>query len=621
MAIRLPFTRSKANTDTHSDGDQDAEKVSVDTPPASPDVNDQWQDDGVTKIEALYIVFGRGWKLWALWGSIALLNYVYTLSSGTTYTYVQYATSSFSKHTILGTISVATAIITGVSKPFIAKLADLTSRPLAISVMVVLYVVGYIVIASSTTVEAVCAGEVIYTPGSTGIDFLAGIIVADITSLQWRALINNLVSSIPWLINVFISTYITTGIAANTADGWRWGFGMFAILIPVSVTPAIWVLFWGDRRAKKLGALSLASSSYERRKQLSGNQDEEQRSLLRLVVHYWKAIDAFGLILLGTSFALFLLPFTLYTTASKGFKNPSLIAMFVVGGIMFIAFCSWELLVASHPIMPRRVLNRSLICSIVIDFTYYLSGYISGTYFQSWVYVITDWSFTNYTYYSYTQTLVLCFFGIVAGAIQRYTHRYKFLQLFGLALRCVGLGVQYLASTGQQSTAVLVLSLVIPSIGGAFSVVGSQIATQASVPHQDMALAMALLSLWTSIGGSIGSAISAAVWNDMVPRKLNQYLGDVKNSTELAEIFGSIVVARTTEPRELVIQAYSEAVRPLFLGALIVSFVPLLAGCLTTNFYLGTQHNAIENKEVVIRSEEETKEEFIKAQLEAKEKN
>ncbi len=89
--------------------------------------------------------------------------------------------------------------------------------------MVVLYVVGYIVIASSKTVEAVCAGEVIYTPGSTGIDFLAGVIVADITSLQWRALVNNLVGSVPWLVNVFISTYITTGIAANTSDGWRWG--------------------------------------------------------------------------------------------------------------------------------------------------------------------------------------------------------------------------------------------------------------------------------------------------------------------------------------------------------------------------------------------------------------
>ena len=97
------------------------------------------------------------------------------------------------------------------------------------------------------------AGEVIYTPGSTGLDFLTGILVADITSLQWRSFVTSALSSTPWLINEFISTYITTGISANTTNGWRWGFGMFAILIPVCITPALAVLFWGDRKAKKLG--------------------------------------------------------------------------------------------------------------------------------------------------------------------------------------------------------------------------------------------------------------------------------------------------------------------------------------------------------------------------------
>lgn len=32
-------------------------------------------------------------------------------------------------------------------------------------------------------------------------------------------------------------------------------------------------------------------------------------------------------------------------------------------------------------------------------------------------------------------TLVLCSFGIFAGLIQRYTHRYKYLQLSGLSIR------------------------------------------------------------------------------------------------------------------------------------------------------------------------------------------
>lgn len=92
----------------------------------------------------------------------------------------------------------------------------------------------------------------------------------------------------------------------------------------------------------------------------------------------------------------------------------------------------------------------------------------------------------------------------------------------------------------------------ISCMGGSFSVVGSQVATQASVPHQDMAIAMAILSLWTSIGGSIGSAISAAVWNDLVPKHLEKYVGNTFNATERADIFGSIVVAKTAEPHDLI---------------------------------------------------------------------
>lgn len=70
--------------------------------------------------------------------------------------------------------------------------------------------------------------------------------------------------------------------------------------------------------------------------------------------------------------------------------------------------------------------------------------------------------------------------------------------------------------------------------------------------HLDMAIATAVLNLWSSIGSSISIAISASVWNKQVPAHLEKYLGSTYNATELAGIFGSINVARVTEPRDLV---------------------------------------------------------------------
>ena len=48
-------------------------------------------------------------------------------------------------------------------------------------------------------------------------------------------------------------------------------------------------------------------------------------------------------------------------------------------------------------------------------------------------------------------------------------------------------------------------------IGSALSTMGNQVSSQACVPHQDVALAIASLLLWSSIGASIGSAVSVAV--------------------------------------------------------------------------------------------------------------
>ncbi|GAA5919489.1 hypothetical protein JCM6882_008651, partial [Rhodosporidiobolus microsporus] len=123
---------------------------------------------------------------------------------------------------------------------------------------------------------------------------------------------------------------------------------MFCLIVPAAIAPALMILFWADIKAKKIGALSLSASSYTGR--LAASSDpaapaEKPKTLsakatawARLAFHFFQLIDGLGLILLGTGWALVLLPFTLYKNADKGWRNPSLIAMFVVGGLILIAF-------------------------------------------------------------------------------------------------------------------------------------------------------------------------------------------------------------------------------------------------------------------------------------------
>jgi len=102
-----------------------------------------------------------------------------------------------------------------------------------------------------------------------------------------------------------------------------------------------------------------------------------------------------------------------------------MIAMLVVGGVLLVFFVIYEMKWAEHPLMPLRVLNRTFLCCVIIDVFYFISGNLRSTFFSSWVYVIKDWSTQNWVFFNNTTTVGLCVFGLLAGAIQRATHRYK----------------------------------------------------------------------------------------------------------------------------------------------------------------------------------------------------
>ncbi|PBK61276.1 MFS general substrate transporter [Armillaria solidipes] len=578
-------TVEETKSQTGSESSIEQKRDTTQTPESKPEP----EVAGVARIEALYKVFGgKGAPLWILYLSIALIAYVYSLDSNTTSSFLPFATSAFDSHSSIGTIEVAADIIAAVGKPFIAKIADITSRPRAYVFSLCFYILGYIVIASSSTVGAVCAGEVLYTIGRTGLDLVTDIIVADLSPLKWRGFATALPSS-PYIINAFISAEITNGFLPGK---WRWGYGIFIIMLPVVMAPALTVLFWAEIKSKRDGTVSIASSAWERRNEGSG----EKVTWYTVVRDFGVHVDIMGLIILGTAWALLFLPFTLYADAKGGWKNPSMIAMIVVGGILLFAFAAYEKWFARYPLMPARVLNRTFVGAVTVDVLYMLSGNMRSLYYSSWTWVIKDWTTREWTYFNKTMTVGLCVFGIVGGLIQRYTHRYKALQFTGLCIRIIGMGLTFYARGDNATDVALVWTQLLIAIGGAFSVVGSRVASQASVPHADLAQVISLISLWTSLGGSVGYAIAAAVWTGKMPGYLHKHL-PYKADAEIAKIFGSIKSARNlgATDKTNVIYAYNDTVYLLYLPALILSFLPLIVLIFMRNFYLGDNQNAVQN--------------------------
>lgn len=96
---------------------------------------------------------------------------------------------------------------------------------------------------------------------------------------------------------------------------------MFIIMVPVLMAPAIFILYWGSRRAKRLGALLVADQGYAQRVVVEQSRREKFTSFRRTLIELFWQVDVPGLILLGFALGLFLVPFSLAAGAEGGFAN------------------------------------------------------------------------------------------------------------------------------------------------------------------------------------------------------------------------------------------------------------------------------------------------------------
>ncbi|TYJ53742.1 hypothetical protein B9479_005650 [Cryptococcus floricola] len=537
---------------------------------------------GVSKVEAAAAVWGPK-SQWFLFIGIALSAYIYSLDGTTTWQYLAYATSYVLEHSVSGTITTANAIIIAVGKPMMAKLADVVGRGETFIIVAVLYCIGYIVIATANDVGQIAGGQVIYSFGYTGLQMLQQIVIADMTNLRWRGLVTGLVSA-PFIINNFVAAEIATDILPN----WRWGYAMFAILVPVSLAPIIVALLWAQNKAKKQMMIK-----YSRPPITKG-------WLVTIRDACWE-MDFVGLVLIAASLALILLPLGLAPSASKGWKTPSMIVMLVIGGLLFPVAMLYEAKVPKKPVVPYRWLKQGpILGACLIGFFDFVSFYLQYTYLYSYVYVTQSWSTRDLTYFSSTQSLALTIFGITGGIVMFSTQRFKWMLFTGLLIRLLGVGLMLHARSASGNTASLVMCQVLQGLGGGFAAIAIQVSAQAAVAHVDVATVTAMVLLITEVGNSVGSAVAAGVWASYMPEELAKHIPSA-NATTIASLYGSITqiaLYPTDDPiRTGAIAAYQAVMFKLVLGALIVAiFPPIFCFFLTKDIKLTRAQNAVENK-------------------------
>jgi len=80
------------------------------------------------------------------------------------------------------------------------------------------------------------------------------------------------------------------------------------------------------------------------------------------------------MILIVAAFALFLLPFSLASSSASAWRSGHIIAMIVIGGLLFPIFAIWEKYFATVCFAPFHLLvDRTVLCGCLLGATLFVS--------------------------------------------------------------------------------------------------------------------------------------------------------------------------------------------------------------------------------------------------------
>ncbi|KAF2846130.1 siderophore iron transporter-like protein mirB [Plenodomus tracheiphilus IPT5] len=486
-----------AERSVHSNSEQGADDLIAD-PTAQP---------GVQNIEAVTVAWTTAALTFA-YIMIWLTYFVEGMLAGTTGALSPYVTSAFALHSLTPTVGILSSVIGGVTNLTLAKILDVFGRPQGYICCVILATIGLIMMAACNNVEAYAAAQVFYTVGNNGIQYSLSVFIADTSSLRNRGLVQAFASSAN-LITCWLGGPIAQGFLAG--PGWRWAFAMFTIMVPAVTLPLWGLLMLNFRKAKKQGLVPKHNS---------------QRSSWEMFVYYCREFDAIGLFLISAGVALFLLPFNLYTMQAKGWDSPLIICMLVFGILLITGFIIWERFFAPITMLPYALLmDRTVFGACLLSATAFISFWLWNSFFSSFLQVVKGLSVENASYVVQCYTVASVLSAIFVGWLIHHTGRFKPVCLyFGVPMSVFGLGLMIHFRNANGNIGYIVMCQIFIAFASGTIIICDEIAMLAAAAHQHIAIAIAVLSMFGSVGGAIGLTIASAIWQNIFPKKLLEYL-------------------------------------------------------------------------------------------------
>ncbi|KAJ8073752.1 hypothetical protein PM082_012030 [Marasmius tenuissimus] len=374
------------------------------------------------------------------------------------------------------------------------RLSDIWSRKTVLFALMVVFSIGNLGAALSTSFIELLVFRAIAGIGGGGIPTIAQVIVSDTVSLRQRGKYQGILGA---AVALSYGVGPVIGGVFVEKSTWRW---IFRMLLPMTALCAVCCYFFMP---------------------------------LKPVESNWKVkirrIDFLGSFLVLVSSIMVVMALT-WGGSSYPWTNAHVVAPGCIGIVFGIAFVLWEGKGPKYPLLPLYIFRQRIVIGAAI--THFINGYLTMVqvfYIPSFYQLAYGYSPTKSAAFMLTLTVVQTMMSSFSGLIISWTGRYRELILIGWAVWAVGLGLfstlDENSSVGQQ-----VGYSLLTGFGVGQTLQPSLVAVQGAVERKDMAVVTAMRSFLRNIGGTLGLAISGTMLTNIFKNHFKQVANDLDPS-------------------------------------------------------------------------------------------
>lgn len=452
----------------------------------------------------------------------------------------------------------ATLLATTVSTPIWGKLADLFNRKLLLQLALVIFVVASAVAGFSQDTGTLITMRVFQGIGAGGLAALSQIVMADIISPRERGRYAGLFGAVMAVATV--GGPLLGGVITDSL-GWRWNF---FVGLPIAVVALV---------------------------------------LLQRTLHLPKrpkakvSIDYLGIVLISAGVSLLLL---WVTFAGKDFEWRSVPSLLMVGGaaLLLVIAIVVELRV-KEPVIPLGLFkNRTFTLAVIASISVGVAMFGTAVFLSQYMQLARGATPTESGLLTIPMMAGVLISSTVIGALVSRRGKWKGFMVTGGVLMIAG--SLLLAQLHYDTPFWYVgVSMFVLGAGVGMLMQNLVLVVQNTTEVRNLGVATSAVTFFRSLGGTVGVAVMGSILGTVVAESIKDGIGGLppEQQLEAAQSLGGGTIPQISQLpdflRVVVESAYGTGVGTVFLAAVPLAIVTLIAVAFLPNVGLGTQ-NAIQ---------------------------